>query len=71
MLLHALVLTELSEACLRVGRLQEAQALAARLLDLSHSHTGHGYQAHAHRLLGEIARHRQPLDFDQAVTHYR
>jgi tetratricopeptide (TPR) repeat protein len=68
---HALVLTELSEACLLVGRLDEARALAARLLELSHTHTGHGYQAHAYRLLGEVARRRQPLDLDQAASHYR
>ena len=69
--MHALVLTELSEACLLVGRVDEASALAARLLDLSHTHTGHGYQAHACRLLGEVARRREPPDVDQAATHYR
>ena len=71
MLLHALVLTELSEACLLVGRVDEASALAARLLELSHTHTGHGYQAHAYRLLGEVARRREPPDIDQAASHYR
>ena len=71
MLLHALVLTELSEACLLVGRVDEASALAERLLDLSHTHTGHGYQAHACRLLGEVARRREPPDIDQAAAHYR
>jgi tetratricopeptide (TPR) repeat protein len=70
MLLHALVLTELSEACLLVGRIDEAHALAARLLELSHTHTGHGYQAHAYRLLGEVDRHREPPDCDQATAHY-
>jgi tetratricopeptide (TPR) repeat protein len=71
MLVHALVLTELSEACLLVGRVDEACALAARLLELSHTHTGQGYQAHAYRLLGEVARRREPSDIDQAATHYR
>ena len=71
MLHHALVLTELSEACLLVGRVDEASALAARLLDLSHTHTGYVYQAHACRLLGEVARRREPPDVDQAVGHYR
>jgi tetratricopeptide (TPR) repeat protein len=69
-LLHALVLTELSEACLLVGRVDEASTLVARLLDLSRTHTGRGYQAHAYRLLGEVARRRQPPDLDQAATHY-
>ena len=65
------MITELSEACLLVGRVDEASALAARLLELSHTHTGHGYQAHAYRLLGEVARRREPPDIDQAATHYR
>jgi tetratricopeptide (TPR) repeat protein len=70
LLLHALVLTELSEACLLVGRVDEASALAGRLLELSRTHTGSGYQAHACRLLGEVARRREPSDVDQAATHY-
>jgi tetratricopeptide (TPR) repeat protein len=70
MLLHALVLTELSEACLLVGRVDEASALAGRLLELSRTHTGHSYQAHAYRLLGEVTRRREPLDVDQATVHY-
>ena len=71
MLLHALVLTELSEALLLVGRVDEASALAGRLLELSRTHTGRGYQAHAYRLLGEVARRREPPDVDQAAAHYR
>jgi tetratricopeptide (TPR) repeat protein len=71
LLLHALVLTELSEACLLVGRVDEASALAGCLLELSHTHTGSGYQAHACRLLGEVAMHREPPDVDQATVHYR
>jgi tetratricopeptide (TPR) repeat protein len=68
---HALMLTELSEACLLVGRVDEASALAERLFELSHTHTGHGYQAQAWRLLGEVARRREPPDIDQAAAHYR
>jgi class 3 adenylate cyclase/tetratricopeptide (TPR) repeat protein len=71
MLFHALVLTELSEACLLVGRVDEASAVAGRLLEFSHTHTGRGYQAHACQLLGEVARHREPPDIDQATAHYR
>jgi tetratricopeptide (TPR) repeat protein len=67
---YALVLTELSEALLLVGRVDEASALTERLLGLSHTHTGHGYQAHAYRLLGDVARRRKPPDADQAATHY-
>jgi tetratricopeptide (TPR) repeat protein len=71
MLFHALLLTELSEALLLVGRVDEASSLARRLLDLSHTLTGRGYQAHARRLLGEVARRREPPDVDQAEAHYR
>ncbi len=69
--LHALVLTELSEACLLVGRVDEASALAGQLLEISRAYTGSGYQAHAYRLLGEVAMHRDPPDIDQATAHYR
>jgi tetratricopeptide (TPR) repeat protein len=64
------VLTELSEALLLVGRVDEASALAGRLLELSRTHTGSGYQAHAYRLLGEVAMRRNPPDIDQATAHY-
>jgi hypothetical protein len=47
---HDLVLTELSKACLLVGRVD---------------------QAHACRLLGDVAMHRDPPDVDQAAAHYR
>jgi tetratricopeptide (TPR) repeat protein len=68
---HELVLTELSEACLRVGRVDEARALANRLRELSCTHTGHGYQAHACRLLGDAVMRCDPPDVDQAAAHYR
>jgi class 3 adenylate cyclase/tetratricopeptide (TPR) repeat protein len=64
-------LTELSEALLPVGRVDEAGTLAGRLLDLSRTHTRCGYQAHALRLLGEVTMRRDSMDVDQAVTHYR
>jgi class 3 adenylate cyclase/tetratricopeptide (TPR) repeat protein len=68
---HELVLTELSAACLLIGRVDEASALAGRLHDLSGTHAGHGYQAHAGRLLGGVAMRRDPPDIDQATAHYR
>jgi tetratricopeptide (TPR) repeat protein len=70
MFFSALVLAELSEALLLVGRVDEARALAKDLLDCSHTHTGHGYQAHACRLLGEIAAHQEPPEAEQAETYY-
>jgi tetratricopeptide (TPR) repeat protein len=68
---QALVLTELSEALLLVGRVDEARTLASRLLELSRTHPGRGYQAHACRLLGEVSRRCEPPDVDQALAHYR
>jgi tetratricopeptide (TPR) repeat protein len=68
---QALVLTELSEALLLVGRVEEASTIASRLLELSHTHPGRGYQAHVCRLLGEVAMHREPPDIAQATAHYR
>jgi tetratricopeptide (TPR) repeat protein len=65
------VLAELSEAYLFVSRVDEASTLGGRLLELSHTHTGRGYQAHAYRLLGDIAMRREPPDVDQATAHYR
>jgi class 3 adenylate cyclase/tetratricopeptide (TPR) repeat protein len=70
MLFHALVLTELSEALLLVDRVAEASTLAGQLLALSCTHTGHGYQAHAYRLLGDVAMHREFPDIEQAAAHY-
>jgi tetratricopeptide (TPR) repeat protein len=71
MVAHALVLTEVSEALLLVSRVEDAGTLASRLLELSRTHRGHGYQAHAFRLLGDVARRREPPDVDQAAAHYR
>jgi tetratricopeptide (TPR) repeat protein len=68
---QAFVFTELSEALLLVGRVDEASTIARRLLELSRTHPGYGYQAHAYRLFGDVARHRDPLDVDQAAGHYR
>src|SRR5215510_6069943 len=68
---HALVLIELCDALLLVRRVEDAGLLASHLLDLSRTHTGRGYQAHAYRLLGEVARHREPPDVNQATAHYR
>jgi hypothetical protein len=68
---HAHVLIELCEALLLVSRVGDAGTLASHLLDLSRTHTGGGYQAHAYRFLGEVTRHREPPDVEQATAHYR
>jgi tetratricopeptide (TPR) repeat protein len=67
---HTTVLTELSDALCLVGRFDEAGVLAARLLALSRTHPGPGYQAHAYRLLGGVAAQRHPPQNDQAGDYY-
>ena len=68
---RARTLAELSEALLLVGRVEDASALAEQLLELSRTHPGRGYQAHAYRLLGDIAMHRDPLQSELAAAHYQ
>lgn len=71
MLLHARVLTELSEACLLVGRLDEALAVAMRGLEFCRTHAHQGEQAWTLRLLGEIHAYRQPPQAELAEVSYR
>jgi len=68
---QALVLTELSEALLLVGRVDEARVLAGRLLELYGTQTGRGYQAHAYRLLGEAVARGDAPEAEPAAAHYR
>jgi tetratricopeptide (TPR) repeat protein len=49
----------------------KASALAEQLLALSRTHPGRGYQAQAFRLLGDIARHRDPPQSEPAAAHYQ
>jgi tetratricopeptide (TPR) repeat protein len=70
---HFEVLCRLSlgEAHLLAGRLEEAQALAEHALALAREHQACGHQAHAVRLLGDIAARREPPESDQAEAHYQ
>jgi tetratricopeptide (TPR) repeat protein len=61
----------LGKAQLVSGRLEAAQVLAEHALALAYEHQERGYQAHALRLLGEIAMHREPPEADQAGGHYQ
>src|SRR5262249_13708183 len=69
--LQVICLLPLGEAHLLAGRLEEAQALAERVLALTRAHQERGNEAYALRLLGEIAAHRSPPDIDAAAAHYR
>jgi tetratricopeptide (TPR) repeat protein len=61
----------LSEVYLRLGRLDEALALAVRGLEFCRTQVQQGEQAWALRLLGEIHAHRQPPQAELAEAAYR
>jgi class 3 adenylate cyclase/tetratricopeptide (TPR) repeat protein len=60
----------LSEAHMLTGRLEEAHALAARVLVLSSERQERGSQAYALHLLGEIVARRVPPEVEQAEAFY-
>jgi class 3 adenylate cyclase/tetratricopeptide (TPR) repeat protein len=61
----------LSEAYLRLGRLDEALVLAVRGLEVCRAQAQRGEQSWALRLLGDIHAHRQPPEVELAETSYR
>jgi len=61
----------LGETQLLAGRLEEAHTLAERTLAFTRAHQERGNEAYALRLLGAIAARREPLDSEQAETHYQ
>jgi tetratricopeptide (TPR) repeat protein len=61
----------LSEAYLRLGRLDEALAVAERGLEFCRTHAQQGEQAWALRLLGEIHAHHHPPQAELAEAAYR
>jgi tetratricopeptide (TPR) repeat protein len=68
---QSLRVAALSEGYLLAGRLEEASDLAGRALDLARTHKERGNQAHALRLLGEIAAHGDPPQVALAEDSYR
>jgi hypothetical protein len=50
--------------------MSDVNVLAGHLLELSRTHAGCGYQAHAARILGEVAVRREPPGSAQAEAHY-
>jgi class 3 adenylate cyclase/tetratricopeptide (TPR) repeat protein len=71
MSLHSQRVTWLSETYLLAGRRQDAAGQAGRALALAHDHMQRSSEADALRLLGEIAAHADPPDFEQAESYYR
>jgi tetratricopeptide (TPR) repeat protein len=61
----------LSEAYLRLGRLDEALAIAGRGLEFYRTHAQRGEQAWALRLLGELHAHHDPPAVEEAEASYR
>jgi tetratricopeptide (TPR) repeat protein len=59
------------DAYLLIGRIEEADDVARRALDLGRRQVGRGSEAWALRLLGEIASKRDPSDVGGAQSHYR
>ena len=68
---HLLGAIPLGEVSLVTGRVEDAAQLGRHALDLARQHKQRGHEVYAHRLLGEVAAHRDPLDVQAAEAHYR
>ena len=68
---QALCCLSLGEAQVLAGHLDDALAHAEGALALARAHQERGHQAHALRLLGEIATRRDPPEQEPAEAHYR
>ena len=64
-----LTITHLGEARLRAGHVEDASEQAMHALALARDRNERGYQAWAHRLLGEIASHQDELA--ESAASYR
>jgi ATP/maltotriose-dependent transcriptional regulator MalT len=67
----ALCRLPLGEAQLLAGHLEEAHALAEQALVLAREHQERSNEAHALRLLGDIATRRDPPEAEEAEAYYR
>jgi class 3 adenylate cyclase/tetratricopeptide (TPR) repeat protein len=68
---YALCLLGLSEASLRLGRLEEATQQASHALAYAREHGEHGSEAYALKLLGDLAAHGDPPQAESAEASYR
>jgi tetratricopeptide (TPR) repeat protein len=64
-------LLSLGEAQVLADRLEEAHALAERVLTHARAHQERGNEAYALRLLGDIAAHQDTPEIQRAEAHYR
>jgi hypothetical protein len=70
-LFHSFTLVNAGEACVLADRTEEALAFAERALTLTRERGERGFEAWAHRLLGEIAMRRDPPDVEKAKVDSR
>ncbi len=70
-LYRSLVGVQLGEAFLLTHQVEDAFASAERALELARNRAERGHEAHALRLLGEIAAHPEPPGVEIAQGHYR
>jgi tetratricopeptide (TPR) repeat protein len=68
--LHSMSTVRLGEAYLLAGRVEEARTCGARAVALAREREERGYEAWAHRLLGETASHQSCPDVAAAEAHY-
>jgi tetratricopeptide (TPR) repeat protein len=67
----SLIATDLGEASVAAGHIEEARDAAAQALKLARRRSERGHEAYALRLLGEIASHTATPDVETAQGHYR
>jgi hypothetical protein len=68
--LRSMSTTQLGEALLLAGRVEEARDFGTRAVVLASERGERGHEAWAHRLLGETASHRDSPDVAAAEAHY-
>lgn len=61
----------MNETYLLAGHIAHATTLARQTLDLAHQQADRGSLAWTLCLLGDIAMHRDPPEFEQAEAHYQ
>jgi class 3 adenylate cyclase/tetratricopeptide (TPR) repeat protein len=68
---HTLLVGHLGEACLRVGRVEDALGFAQSTLALARQRAERGSELYALRLLAELAAHPEPPDSVTGEANYR